>query len=92
MPNSIESYQRQLLGINPQNEDMITDTTEALNCAYATYDAKLKVFATEQVLQRRKFAYRGRKRHESRPHHLPASPVKAEAHLTGVPGVPWRRA
>lgn len=92
MPYSIETSRRNLMDAKPDDEDLLFDLTEQLTLAYTAQDSLLAMKVKEGKRQRYLFAYRGQKRHESRPHHLQASPVKAEAILTGQPTIaPWRR-
>lgn len=76
----------------PSDSELLFKRAEQLNQEYLKEDEKNKLFIEEKRQQRDKFAHRGPKRHESKPHHLPGSPVKAEAIIIDKKDlVPWRR-
>lgn len=92
MALSVEVSRREIINTPISDEQSILILADQLTEALAAEDAEAKSRTVEQQKQRYLFSRMGQKRHESRPHHLQASPVKAEAILTGQPTIaPWRR-
>ncbi|MCX8009279.1 MAG: hypothetical protein N3A54_06315 [Patescibacteria group bacterium] len=91
MKRSIESIHKEIYQLPSTDTPDSQEIFEEVNTAYREYDEQERQEKMHLRRLRVLFRYRGPKRHESRPHHLPGSPVKAEAILTGTKGVPWRR-